>query len=377
MKILLLDYGRDLEKEEFIKLISFVSADIISFEERDHKIALQVQDNGDLEQIKFNFNRLMEKYCSPKESEYIYFQHKHSKKQKYYDTHSIYESDRIESFEKGLIGFKKEAVHLFNYFSSIFRTFAIEEHAEERIYPTLLPMEVYKKTGYLKSSPQYAMFCCDVLESMDSISALNELAGHSDVHHVLSEPSLALSPSACFHTYRELENQSLKTSQSLTFTQKVFRNEGRFNWNEFGRLRDYHVREIVFIGDAQYVLNQRNRIMDKVATLMQQLNLSGQIAAASDPFIIPDMQSYKKIQLFEKSKYELRLSTSEEKSLACASFNLHGISFTKAFHIEVENCSRTVTGCIGFGIERWVLAFMCQYGIHYEKWPAMVLESMK
>ncbi|KWX81446.1 hypothetical protein AMQ83_34190 [Paenibacillus riograndensis] len=373
MKSLFLDSDNSVNKQDLQKLISFVSEDIIGFEERDNTIVLQVQDHGDLEQIKFNFNTLMEKYRCPKEGGEIYYDNKLSSSKEYFDYRNIYESDMVENFEKGLIGFKKEAVHLFNYFSAKFKSFAEEVKAEERVYPTLLPVDVYKKTGYLKSSPQYSIFCCDVLENMESISVLNELADRSGIHSILSEPALALSPSACFHTYKELENQCLEISQSLTFTQKVFRNEGRFNWNEFGRLRDYHVREIVFIGDAQYVINQRNKIMDKAINLMQELNLAGQIVTASDPFIIPDMQTYKKIQLLEKSKYELLLSTSEETSLACASFNLHGISFTKAFHIEVENTQRAVTGCIGFGIERWVLAFMSQYGINYEQWPTEVL----
>ena len=32
----------------------------------------------------------------------------------------------------------------------------------------------------------------------------------------------------------------------------------------------------------------------------------------------------------------------------------------------------TVTGCIGYGLERFVLAFLAQYGDNIDKWPAMV-----
>ena len=36
-----------------------------------------------------------------------------------------------------------------------------------------------------------------------------------------------------------------------------FRNEGRFNYSEIGRLMGYHVREIVMIGSADFVSNIR------------------------------------------------------------------------------------------------------------------------
>lgn len=76
--------------------------------------------------------------------------------------------------------------------------------------------------------------------------------------------------------------------------------------------------------------------------------------------------------MIDNSKYELRLNINEKKDIAVGSFNLHGMAFTSAFNIRVRNCKNAVTGCVGFGIERWVLAFLCQYGKEEKNWPECV-----
>jgi seryl-tRNA synthetase len=89
--------------------------------------------------------------------------------------------------------------------------------------------------------------------------------------------------------------------------------------------------------------------------------LSGEIKTASDPFVIPNMQRFKKLQLKNKVKYEARLNYSKEQKMSAASFNFHGKTFTYPFNIKVEMEEDTVTGCVGYGIERWVLAYLSQY----------------
>ena len=64
----------------------------------------------------------------------------------------------------------------------------------------------------------------------------------------------------------------------------------------------------------------------------------------------------------------------ETEKLAVASFNLHGFNFTRSFRISV-NGTETVTGCVGFGLERMVLAFLSQYGLESSRWPEEVRRS--
>ncbi|MNC70863.1 Amino acid--[acyl-carrier-protein] ligase [compost metagenome] len=74
-------------------------------------------------------------------------------------------------------------------------------------------------------------------------------------------------------------------------------------------------------------------------------------------------------------KYELRLSVPYlDKSIAASSVNFHSNTFGNAFNIKFGKRS-AVTGCVGFGIERWVFAFLAQYGLDETRWPAAFREQ--
>lgn len=373
MKTIDLLYDKTIEKGELKKLISFVSSDIIKFELMDSQIRFYLEDTSDENAVQEKYERLVSKYCHPRDNEDIYFiNEKRNKGFTSFD--QIMEAGLVKKYGDGLFGLHSNAIKLFHFFSTTFRNFAMEVGAEEKIYPTLLEVKSYERTGYLKSSPQYATFCCDVIEDTDCIGKLNEEVNKRNTSTLLSEPKFALSPSACFHTYMEYENKKLNGNKTVTFTQKVFRNEGRFNWDEFGRMRDYHVREIVFLGNDSYVTEQRKKFMEKTAKFMEHLGISGDIVSSSDPFIAPKMQRLKKLQMYEKNKYEARIRIDENISIACASFNFHGVSFTRPFMIQIQDTERPVTGCIGFGIERWVLSFLSQFGVNKEFWPDTILQ---
>lgn len=234
----------------------------------------------------------------------------------------------------------------------------------------MLPIDSYRKTGYLKRSPQYSIFCSSVVENMNILNDFEQLQ-ESEYTKVMNSPKYSLSPSACFHVYEEYAGIELNRNTIVTFTQSVFRNEGRFNFSQFGRMKDYHVREIVFIGDNDFVNTSRKKMLDKVEEFVKSIGIDAKVQVASDPFVLPKMQTFKKIQKMEKSKYELLVSYNKEKYLSVASFNLHGTAFTYPFDISVKD-KETVTGCIGCGLERFVLCFLSQFGEEIEKWPEII-----
>ena len=73
-------------------------------------------------------------------------------------------------------------------------------------------------------------------------------------------------------------------------------------------------------------------------------------------------------------KFELRLAiepdaTSAPRSLACGSFNLHENFFGKTFDITAADGEPAFTGCVGWGLDRWVLACFTQHGYDPSGWP--------
>lgn len=74
-------------------------------------------------------------------------------------------------------------------------------------------------------------------------------------------------------------------------------------------------------------------------------------------------------------KYELRLTIPHvKKSIACSSVNFHSNTFGNAFNIKMGK-RNAVTGCVGFGIERWAFAFLAQYSLDEQLWPKAFREQ--
>lgn len=359
----------DTDVNEFIKSICFVSPDVQNVVRTEDGIEIEISDAGETMEIRAMLVEMMKKYTIPNKIQEIYYENYVDDK-KFCDLSTL--ENEVISFGNGQIGFGEKGKFLFDFFDSKFSEIAYELGAIEKLYPVLLPLDAYAMTGYVRKTPQYAIFCSTVNERLRDLERTDAAIYNKKVKEIIKEPRFALSPSACFHTYIEYKDKTLKDNTIVTFKQNVFRNEGRLNYNETGRLCDYHVREIVMIGSNEIILEMRDKIMQKSKELMSKLQLIGDISLASDSFVVPKMQMYRKIQHIDKSKYEMHLNISPDKSISTASYNLHGKAFTDPFNISVENCEDTVTACVGFGLQRWVLAFFLQHGLNEESWPEEV-----
>jgi seryl-tRNA synthetase len=373
MKMLEFRVSNKVNIKEMEKKLSFVSEDIIRYNISEYRLTIYYKDGIDINEIKQKVNRLMqtsemgivegksnEFIISEEDSEETYFSNIIDRI--YVDTAEIMSGQYVKICGEGMISLSGRAVELFEYFDKTFKEFAKELGAVEERYPVLLSNKTIQDTGYLKTSPQYIHCVNTVKEDMDILMSLGKKGNIEKCERdILGSRQEVLSPSACFHVYENYRGKVLKEYTAVTLLQSVFRNEGRFNWREYGRLRDYHVREIVFIGSEDYVKESLIKLMDKTKKFIQRMGLSGEIKTASDPFVIPNMQRFKKLQLKNKVKYEARLNYSKEQQMSAASFNFHGKTFTYPFNIKVEMEEDTVTGCVGYGIERWVLAYLSQY----------------
>lgn len=357
--------------DEFVKSICFVSSDIIGITRNGTEIKVETTENCNHEELQEQLQKMMQKYKLVNKDQEVFFENV-VEGRTFYDLNGS-DSDVID-FGNGQVGFGEKGKFLLEYLDSLFADIAFSMNAEEKLYPVMLSVNEYSMTGYLRKTPQYAIFCSPVKDNMEDLEQTDSAIQEGSVKDIVKEPAYALSPSACFHTYMEYRNKSIPQEKIVTFRQNVFRNEGRLNYSEIGRLCDYHVREIVMIGSNEFVVEIRDRIMDAAKEIMEKLGLKGDITLASDSFVIPKMQIYRKIQRIDKSKYEMHLYVKEDKAISTASFNLHGRAFTDPFNISVDGCEDTVTACVGFGLQRWVLAFFAQYGFDEEKWPETVRE---
>lgn len=357
------------DRSGFIKMLSFVSESIIGYNVDENEIQIHIDKKENIKEVERKLNKILGKFLKNAnivKDKVIWTNYRD--KRTYHAHEEIYKSNLIQKVGDGLISLNGNAIFLFQYFDMKFAEIARNLGAEEKFYPTLLPLDESRKTGYFTTSPQYLMFCSSVKEDIEVMEHLRNVE-NNDLPNYINQPNYTLSPAACFHTYVEYKNQTVKKAFVTTFNQNVFRFEGRFNWNDFARLCDYHVREIVFFGEQKDVLKLREDVLHASIEFLKAMDIDAQISSTCDPFIVPSMQKYKKYQLNQEVKYELQLNHTEEDTIAVASYNLHGKAFTEPFHIQVESCDNPVTGCVGFGIERWVLAFLSQYGCDVKDWP--------
>jgi len=104
------------------------------------------------------------------------------------------------------------------------------------------------------------------------------------------------------------------------------------------------------------------------------------LQTATDPFFATVSAAKKFWQAAQEVKNEIKIpvlgADGKEKLLACGSINLHGNFFGERFDIRDGEGLPVQTGCVGLGIERWVLAAFTQHGFDESRWPAEVREAI-
>ena len=133
------------------------------------------------------------------------------------------------------------------------------------------------------------------------------------------------------------------------------------------------MRELVFLGSRESVLQERERCVEVVGAFFDNLRLAAEIRTASDPFYIaPDAASKTYFQLTAETKYEVSALLPDGQRLAVGSLNYHTDFFGRAFEIDIQGAGRAHSVCIGFGLERLVCAFLAQHGTDASAWPESV-----
>lgn len=247
-------------------------------------------------------------------------------------------------------------------------------------YPTMIPLAVLNRCEYFSSFPHHVTFAPHMREDYSAIAdfAKTQAAGDPNAFSKnLATPKHALSPAVCFHTYALLANQTLASSSIVTARGRCFRYESK-NIQTLERLWDFTMREVIFVGPRTWVDEQRARCIEEVKALIGALGLDAWIETANDPFFATAFVAKRYHQLMTRAKYELRLGLPDadpNRSVAAASFNVHGDFFGRSFGITSGGES-ACTGCLAFGIERWVWALYSQLGPDMAIWPAPVRERL-
>jgi acyl carrier protein len=200
-----------------------------------------------------------------------------------------------------------------------------------------------------------------------------EQAGFAEAFPQLLAPTgdgvTAATPAVCYHCYPELAGRRIGARPVLvTAACRCTRREAE-PLLPLDRLREFTMREIVVIGSREQVEGVRQDLVSRVSALVRALDLDASIEMATDPFFTAAAEGKRVLQRLGALKYELRLTLEAGRSVAAASFNHHQDHFGRRFGIRLESGVVAHSGCVAFGLERWVLALCTQHGADVREWP--------
>ena len=239
-----------------------------------------------------------------------------------------------------------EEVKIRKWLEEEFLKFAEDYIMYEWDIPALIDEEILKKSGYFISMP-HQLTAVGYINPTDIEKVINE---NNVTNQNIKKSRYYLTPAACLHLYPVIGEKQL-INEIVTTKARVYRYE-REEFIEGQRLWDFSVREFVAVGDVEYVKGFLKDFQQKSVALCNKINLECELKVSSDLFYPHKLNDVRgKMQRVNKQKIELVVK-SREKELALASFNYHGFHFSSPFGFEREG--KVVTGCVGFGLDRWI-----------------------
>jgi seryl-tRNA synthetase len=293
----------------------------------------------------------------------------------------------VRELGRGQVALSGPALRAFRAVDNDCRDIGMNDFAAvEETYPTLIPSRTLARCGYFASFPQSVSLVTHLVEDIDAIEHFRQAnAAGGDIHvpdaRALTTPEACLSPAVCYHCYRSLEGQNLDGGpRIITTVGKCFRYEST-NITGLDRLWDFTMREVIFVGTESEVTTRRQLGIERAKRQLEKWDLEASIETANDPFFSAAYATKTFHQVRGDLKFELRLAVEpgaagEARSVACGSFNLHEDFFGRAFNVTSQEGAPAYTGCLAWGLERWVLALFTQHGFERSRWPEAVRDQI-
>jgi hypothetical protein len=230
---------------------------------------------------------------------------------------------------------------LSGHFDQLFRQMALAQGAQEIAFPDQIPASVLESAEYFDSFPQTA---------------------------IEASPGSFFQPAVCYHLYEQLADKQLAGSLTFTSVGRCHRNEKS---TDSFRLREFTMREVIFLGPAGWVEDQRHAWSASIVAFAASVWLDARLEVATDPFFISQQTRGKKLlQQLKELKLELQAAV-DGKWNAIASFNLHETFFGRRFRISLADGSPASSACVAFGLDRWSMAAVRQLGARAATLAAM------
>lgn len=247
-----------------------------------------------------------------------------------------------------------------------FVQWAQAEAATDYQFAGLMPLSDLRRAQYLQGFPHLAVFPATLAPDP---SRLRGVAATSTTTDTLDLPFATtcdsiLPPAACFGVYAALRDTSLHAPHIATTCCTCYRNEAGVAW--LRRQRSFAMRELVCVGTREEVQAFLARNRERVDAFAKALGLDAHWEMATDPFFEAERDPRQLAQRLDPLKHELRL----HGGLALCSVNDHRNFFGEGFGIDRDGMPAH-SGCVAFGLERWLYACIDAFGDDCRAWPAL------
>ena len=376
------EVAADIEKESV-----FVSPHIdrIQVVGDGHKAKINFRSTGDLDEVIDKAKRfldVMAKQVSGYEAK-VFFETKR-RDGGYYErdvNKGLIDRGWVHDYGKGQVAYRGPVLRLAQLVNDkAAELYAREFEAVDGHFPAMVDAETLHKCGYFDSHPNAVTFVGNMMEDFDAIEEFRFANSCSEGAHMPPQDhvhmdGMCLNPAACFPAYPTLQGKRYQTGECFTWMGRVFRYESR-NISGLDRLYEFNVRELVFVGSEDYVRDVRDRALPLIQELASYFDIDCKVQTATDPFFATVSAAKKFWQAAQEVKNEIKIPILDDDgnltTIACGSVNLHGNFFGERFDIRDNAGNPALTGCVGLGIERWVLAMFTQHGFEPGRWPEAV-----
>lgn len=243
--------------------------------------------------------------------------------------------------------------------------------AESMAFPPVINRAILERVHYLDSFPHLCGAVHSFFGNESQAKVLAERAGRGEPWgDLLGITQVALNPAACYPVYPTMTGRTPDGGRLVTMLNWVYRHEPSL---EPTRMQSFRVREFVRVGTASEVVAWRDMWLQRGLDLLHSLDLDAKADVASDPFFGRGGRVLAVNQKEQRLKFEILVPViSEERPTAVCSFNFHQEHFGSTFEIQTADGAVANSACLGFGLERIVMALFKTHGFEPREWPSSV-----
>ena len=276
----------------------------------------------------------------------------------------------------------------------------IEDHIliplgfQEWMFPKLIPWDVYERMpGYFEHLAEGLMYVChagrdpEALKEFKLEARLKKKADPSLVRKELEGPTHILAAAQCEPFYQFFSGE---ITPEEVLPVKVYDASGwTYRWEGGGvegllRTVEFFRLEVVWLGTPEQVVDIRWDLADKTFNFLDKvLDLEVRMTVGA-PFYMTTEQAQERLVDISGEKYPevptldieaylpYKGSREEAEWLEINGINVHKKKYVDSFKIKAN--TEVWTGCNGYGLTRYLVAFLARHGFEPERWPREVRE---